>query len=55
MHGRQTRIGVFARDQQLKQLVQEKLNVHRSPEQIAGWVRTEHPDRPGWHVCHETI
>jgi len=52
---RRTRVGVFARDEQLKQLVQEKLKVQWSPEQIAGWLRTEHPDRPEWHVCHETI
>lgn len=26
-----------------------------SPEQIAAWLRTEYPDQPGWHVCHETI
>ena len=52
---RRTRVGVFARDEQLKQLVQKKLKVQWSPEQIAGWLRTEHPDRPEWHVCHETI
>jgi IS30 family transposase len=52
---RRTRVGVFARDQQLKNLVQDKLRVQWSPEQIAGWMRTEHPDRPQWHVCHETI
>lgn len=53
--GRSTRVGVFARDEQLKQVVQEKLQVQRSPEQIAGSLRTEHPDRPEWHSCHETI
>ena len=36
-------------------MVQEKLQLQWSPEQIAGWLRTEHPDRPAWHVCHETI
>ena len=46
---------MFARDQELKNLVQDKLRVQWSPEQIAGWLRTEHPDRPEWHVCHETI
>ncbi|MFF2114308.1 oxidoreductase C-terminal domain-containing protein [Rhodococcus koreensis] len=24
-------------------------------EQIAGWLRTTHPDRPDWQVRHETI
>ena len=26
-----------------------------SPQQTSVWLRTEHPDRPAWHVCHETI
>lgn len=43
------------RDAQLRALVQDKLEEDWSPEQITGWLRAEHPDRPGWHLCHETI
>jgi IS30 family transposase len=42
-------------DQELRDLVQAKLELEWSPEQIAAWLRQTHPDRPGWHVCHETI
>jgi IS30 family transposase len=24
-------------------------------QQIAAWLRVEHPNKLGWHVCHETI
>ena len=48
-------VGVFARNELLKQLVQEKLQLQWSPEQIAGWLWGEHPDRPEWHVCYETF
>jgi IS30 family transposase len=39
----------------LREAIQAKLELEWSPEQIAAWLRTEHPDRPRWHVCHETI
>jgi transposase, IS30 family len=32
-------------------LIEEKW----SPEQIAGWLRREHPDEPAWWVSHESI
>jgi len=35
--------------------VQDKLEQDWSPEQIAAWLRLEHPGRPGWQMCHETI
>jgi IS30 family transposase len=35
--------------------VQAKLELEWSPEQIAVHLRTAFPDRPSWHVCHETI
>jgi IS30 family transposase len=22
---------------------------------VAGWLRVTYPDRPEWHLCHETI
>jgi IS30 family transposase len=36
-------------------VVQEKLDVEWSPEQISAWLRLEHADRPDWHLYHETI
>ena len=36
-------------------MVQERLELEWSPEQIAAWLRDTYPDRPDWHVCHETI
>jgi hypothetical protein len=35
-------------------MVQGKREIEWSPEQIAAWLRAEYPDRPGWHMCHET-
>jgi IS30 family transposase len=47
--------GRFATEPGLREAVQAKLQLEWSPEQIAAWLRTEFPDRPRWHVCHETI
>ncbi len=52
---RRPRRGRLLVDQELRELVQAKLELEWSPEQIAGWLRTMFPDRPDWHVCHETI
>src|SRR5204863_4522750 len=49
------RPGTLALDEELRTVVQEKLHVEWSPEQISAWLRLEHPDRPTWHLCHETI
>jgi IS30 family transposase len=35
--------------------VRSKLEDTWSPQQIASWLRTEHPERREWHICHETI
>lgn len=45
----------LARDPQLREVVQQKLELEWSPEQIAAHLRDAYPDRPGWHLCHETI
>lgn len=42
-------------DEQLRQIVQAKLELEWSLEQIAAHLRSEYPDRPDWHLCHETI
>jgi IS30 family transposase len=45
----------LAGDHTLRALVQEKLELEWSPEQISAWLRVTHPDQPTWHLCHETI
>jgi IS30 family transposase len=45
----------LAQDPQLRAVVQSKLEEEWSPEQIAAHLRSAYPDRPGWHLCHETI
>jgi len=45
----------LAADSGLRAVVQEKLEVEWSPEQIAAHLRMAFPDRPSWHLCHETI
>jgi IS30 family transposase len=35
--------------------VQSKLELEWSPEQIAAWLRAAFPDKPLWHLCHESI
>lgn len=42
-------------DAELRAVIQEKLALDWSPEQISAWLRLAHPDRRSWHVCHETI
>jgi IS30 family transposase len=45
----------IAGDEQLRRELQAKLELEWSPEQIAAHLRRAFPDRPGWHICHETI
>jgi IS30 family transposase len=39
----------------LRELVEDKLSLDWSPEQIAGWLRRSRPDSPGEWVSHESI
>lgn len=52
---RRPRQGRLLADADLRAAVQAKLELEWSPEQITGWLRRAHADRPQWHVCHETI
>jgi IS30 family transposase len=52
---RRPRRGRLLVDEQLRALVEAKLELEWSPEQISAWLRTTFPERPDWHVCHETI
>ncbi len=45
----------LASDPALRAVVQEQLELQWSPEQISGWLKQTYPDRPDWHLCHETI
>jgi IS30 family transposase len=45
----------LARDAELRSVVQAKLEEEWSPEQIASHLRVTYPDRPDWHLCHESI
>ena len=52
---RRPRRGRLLEDAELRAEVQAKLELEWSPEQIASHLRRAYPDRPAWHVCHETI
>jgi IS30 family transposase len=52
---RRRREPILTGDLELKSLVQERLELQWSPEQIAAWLRRAFPQQPKWHVCHETI
>jgi IS30 family transposase len=52
---RRERVGVLVLDDELREVVTAKLEDTWSPQQISAWLRTKHPDRPEWHLCHETI
>ena len=52
---RRPRRPLLAREPQLRRIVQDKLREEWSPAQIAAHLREAHPDRPAWHLCHETI
>ena len=52
---RRPRRPLLAREPELRRIVQEKLELEWSPAQIAAHLREAYPDRPAWHLCHETI
>jgi hypothetical protein len=52
---RRPRRGRLLADGELRALIQAKLELDWSPEQIAAWLRRTFPDQASWHVCHETI
>lgn len=50
--GRKRRLVI---DHELRSLVQDKLELDWSPQQIALFLRQEFPGRKDWHLSHETI
>ena len=45
----------LAGDPRLRAVVEAKLRLCWSPEQIAGWLQVAYPDDPGMRISHETI
>ncbi|MFJ2301037.1 IS30 family transposase [Oerskovia paurometabola] len=52
---RRPRVPRLAGDERLRTVVLSRLELDWSPQQIAAWLRREHPDEPGMWVSHETI
>jgi len=53
--GRRPKQCKLALNVRLARLVAGKLKMNWSPEQIAGWLKAEHPRDEQYHVSHETI
>ncbi|WP_225873335.1 IS30 family transposase [Cellulosimicrobium composti] len=55
VEARRPRAPRLAIDERLRAIVLSRLELDWSPQQIAAWLRREHPDEPGMWVSHETI
>jgi IS30 family transposase len=52
---RRPKVAKLARCTRLRVVVEDKLELRWSPQQIAGWLSVEFPDDPEMRVSHETI
>ncbi|MEU2032643.1 helix-turn-helix domain-containing protein [Nocardia amamiensis] len=52
---RRPKMTKLAQDSRLRTLVEQKLTMRWSPEQIAGWLPLGFPDDPGMRISHEAI
>jgi hypothetical protein len=52
---RRPRPAKLARCPRLRQVVESKLELRWSPQQIAAWLKISYPDDPEMRVSHETI
>jgi IS30 family transposase len=52
---RRPKLEKLARCPRLRAVVEAKLELRWSPEQIAGWLSVQYPDDPEMRVSHETI
>lgn len=55
VEARRSRVPRLASDERLRAVVLSRLELDWSPQQIAAWLRREHPHEPGMWVSHETI
>ncbi|WP_186810526.1 helix-turn-helix domain-containing protein [Cellulosimicrobium sp. TH-20] len=55
VEAKRPRLPRLAGDEQLRTVVLSRPDLDLSPQQIAAWLRREHPDEPGMWVSHETI
>ena len=46
---------LLAQNKNLRKAVAKKLSIEWSPEQIAGWLKTQYPDNGRMHISHESI
>ncbi len=53
--GRRPKKCRLAQNRKLRALVSSKLQIDWSPQQIAGWLKTEFPDDSNLHISHESI
>jgi len=51
----ESRACLLSVNSELRDLVASKLILDWSPEQIAGWLKTQYPHDEGMRVSHETI
>lgn len=55
VEARRSRVPRLASDERLRAVVLSRPELDWSPQQIAAWLRREHPHEPGMWVSHETI
>jgi IS30 family transposase len=55
VRGLRPKLCKLAMNKHLRQLVADKLVIHWSPEQIAGWLKRSYPEDEAYCVSHETI
>jgi IS30 family transposase len=55
VEARRPRAPRLASDERLRATVLSRLELDWSPQQIAAWLRREHPDEPSMWLSHETI